>query len=826
MFLNPSYTAALIWKDTTYSYTDLLRHVDYYATLFTKGTGKIAIFAENRPEWIFAFYAGWKNNAVVVPVDFLASAEEVAFILNDCQPEQIFYSEKTKAVLERALQSVGHKPGLHCFEDQHYKAEQFSPDAIDVPKVTRTAVIIYTSGTTGSPKGVMLSFDNILANVKAVSDVIPIYTDFRTVLALLPFHHIFPLIGVMIAPLKAGGKIAFSPSISSEDIIATLQKNAVNIIIGVPRLYAAIHKGIMDKINAHFITRALFKTAKFINSRAFSKLVFKTVHQKFGGQVEYMVSGGAKLDEDVARGFKALGFEMLEGFGMTEAAPMITFTRPGKWKIGSAGQAMPDVEMEIRDGEIVARGRNIMQGYYNRPEETAEVLKDGWLYTGDLGTIDKDGYLRITGRKKEIIVLSSGKKINPEESEKKLLSLSDLIADVGVFQKDDHIQAAFYPDFKALKEQNIHNINQFFQEEIVDRYNQQVSYYKKISKFIILKEELPKTRLGKLQRFRLSELAASIGLKKISTHEPEHAEYQVIRDFLMKQKNADIFPDDHFEIDLGLDSLEKVSFQTFLQSSFGIEISDDIFQHHPTVEKLSNYMREKKNKLSVEVVKWAEIFKEKVELKLPDSWFTWNIFKHLTKGLFKIYFRLHGEGRENIPRGPCIFTPNHQSFLDGMFVAVFLDNKTNRNTYFYAKKKHIRKRWVKALANRHNIIISDINKELKLSLQKLAEVLKRGKNVIIFPEGSRTHNGQLNEFKKTFAILATELKVPVVPVSIKGAFEALPRGARFPRPWKKIQVKFHEPIFPNGDDDYEALINEVYDQLAAELTQPEGSYKV
>ena len=816
MFIKNSNQVALIWKDDTYTFTDILRHVDYYATLFDKKTPKIAIFAENRPEWVFAFYAGWKNDAMVVPVDFLASAEEVAFILNDCQPEQIFYSQKTQPVLDEALESVKHQYDTHCFEDLQYDYNDFSSDEIGADDVNKTAVIIYTSGTTGSPKGVMLSFDNLLANIEAVSEVIPIYTDYRTVLALLPFHHIFPLVGSMIAPLKVGGKIAFSPSIDSADIIATLQKNAVNIIIGVPRLYAAIHKGIMDKIDAHFITRALFKTAKFINSRAFSRTLFKTVHQKFGGHVEYMVSGGAKLDEDVARGFKALGFEMLEGFGMTEAAPMITFTSPGKWKIGSAGQSMPNLEVEIRDGEIVARGRNIMQGYYNRPEETAEVLKDGWMHTGDLGTIDRKGYLRITGRKKEIIVLSSGKKINPEESEKKLKSISDCIADVGVFMKNDQIQAAFLPDFKVLRERGIINIDDLFRKEIVDKYNGMVSYYKKISNFTILKEELPKTRLGKLQRFKLADLASSIGIKKLHTAEPDHEEYQIIRDFLIQQKKTSIFPDDHIEIDLGLDSLDKISLQTFLQSTFGIKIPEDILVNHPTVEKLSNYMREKKERISVEMVRWTEIFKEKVELKLPESWFTWNIFKHLTKGLFRIYFRLRGEGMENIPAGPCIFAPNHQSFFDGMFVAVFLNNKTNRNTYFYAKEKHVQKRWVKALANRHNIIISDLNKDVKLSLQKLAEVLRLGKKVIIFPEGSRTRTGELGQFKKAFAILAAEMNVPVVPVSIKGAFKALPRGSHFPRPWKKINVKFHQPVHPAGHD-YDSLMDLVFNQLSAEI---------
>ncbi|MCK4641070.1 MAG: AMP-binding protein [Candidatus Marinimicrobia bacterium] len=816
MLLKSDSKTALIWKDETYSYSDILRHVHFYATLFDQKTKKVAIFAENRPEWVFAFYAAWKNNSIAVPIDFMAKPDEVAFILNDCQPEQIFYSRESQEILNKALESVKHKPAVHCFEDQQYESGDFSPDEIDTNDVMKTAAIIYTSGTTGSPKGVMLSFDNILANVEAVSETIPIYTNFRTVLALLPYHHIFPLMGAMIAPLKVGGKIAFSPSIDSKDIIETLQKNAVNIIIGVPRLYSAIRKGIMDKINAHFLTRALFGLAKVINSRAFSRKLFKTVHQKFGGHVEYMVSGGAKLDEDAAKDFKTLGFEMLEGFGMTEAAPMITFTRPGKWEIGSAGQAMPNLDVEIRDGEIVARGRNIMQGYYNRPEETADVLKDGWLYTGDLGTIDKNGYLRITGRKKEIIVLSSGKNINPEEVEKKLKSISDCIADVGVFMNNDQVQAAFYPDFELLRERGILNIDELFRLEIVDKYNHMVSYYKKISKFIILKEELPKTRLGKLQRFKLADLANIIGLKKHQTTEPDHEEYRVIRDFLMKQTKSDIFPDDHIEIDLGLDSLDKVSLQTFLQSTFGIKIPEDILIHHPTVEKLSAFMRKKKNKISIEVVKWAEIFKEKVELTLPKSWFTWNIFKHISKGIFRLFFRLKGKGMENIPAGPCIIVPNHQSFLDGLFVSVFLDNKTNRKTYFYAKEKHVSKRWVKALANRHNIIITDINHNLKLSLQKLAEVLKNGKNIVIFPEGTRTRTGKISAFKKSFAILSCELNVPIVPVSIKGAFEALPRGSIFPKPWKKISVKFHKPVYPEGHN-YESLLDQVYSKLAAEL---------
>ncbi|UCF64848.1 MAG: AMP-binding protein, partial [bacterium] len=507
MLLNHNGKIALVWKDEHINYEVLLRHIHYYATLFdAKQTGKVAIFSENRPEWAYAYYAAWKNNAITVPIDYMAPPDDVAYILNDCQPEVIFCSRETANILEQCKQQLTYTIQIHLFEDQQYEVSRFDPVEIDDPDLNRTAVIIYTSGTTGSPKGVMLSFDNLLANIEAVSHDIPIFNKERKVLALLPLHHIFPLMGTLVAPLYAGGTIAFSPTLNSEDIIATLQDNGINIIIGVPRLYAAIRKGIMDKINSNVLTRSLFRLAASIDSRSFSRKLFKKVHDRFGGQVDYMVSGGAKLDEAVARDFKTLGFEMLEGFGMTEAAPMITFTRPGKWRIGSAGQPMPCLEVTSKAGEIVARGRNIMQGYYNRPEETAAVLKDGWLHTGDLGYLDEENYIHITGRSKEIIVLSSGKNINPEEVEIKINGLSECIAEVGVYMKNDSLQAAIYPDFKKLKEKEILNLEDYFRWEIIDKYNQKAASYKKISKFLLLKEELPKTRLGKIQRFKLAAL--------------------------------------------------------------------------------------------------------------------------------------------------------------------------------------------------------------------------------------------------------------------------------------------------------------------------------
>ncbi len=816
LFIRKNEKAAIVWRDKTISYINLLRNINYYSSInSTKSVKKIAIFSSNRPEWVFAFYSAWKNGAIVVPIDSLATPHEVAYMLNDCEPEVIFYSSDTYPVFKEAKELLNYEISAFNIDSLVYNPAEFSPDEIRAEEIKKTAVIIYTSGTTGSPKGVMLSFDNLLANIEAVTDDIPIFTSSRNVLVLLPLHHIFPLVGSMIAPLYSGSTIAISPSMNSEDIISTIQRNKVAIIIGVPRLYASIRQGILNQINENPAAKFLFKIAGLIKVRSLSKVIFNKVHAKFGGKIEYLVCGGAKLSADIAKDFKTLGFEILEGFGMTEAAPMITFTRPGNWKIGSAGQPLQGLELSVINGEIAARGRNIMQGYYNRPEETAQVIKDGWLYTGDMGYLDNNNFIFVTGRTKEIIVLSNGKNINPEEIENKIKSYSDFIMEVGVFEQDDSLAAAIFPNFKMLKEKGIVNFEEMFRWEVIDKYNRRVSPYKKITKLTLCKNELPKTRLDKIKRYKLKDLSGEAVNRK-PVEEPEYEEYTIIRDFLRNQKNKEIFPGDHFEIDLGLDSLDKINLQVFLESTFGTKLHDDILLHHSTVEKLSLYMREKKNKIQVEIIKWSEILREKHDLQLPESWFTQNLLKNISKFLFKFYFRLKGEGIDNLPEEPFIIAPNHQSFFDGLFVSMFLKNKIMKNTYFYAKEKHLKNRLVRAFANRHNVIVMDINRDLKNSLQKLAALLKSGKNVIIFPEGTRSFSGDLGVFKKSFAILSRELNVPVVPVLIKGAIKALPRGSFIPRPWKKINIKFLKPVYPE-EHSYETLINLVYQKLSKEL---------
>ncbi len=814
LFLKDFNKTAMIFKDQEISYDQLIRNVNYFSTLLSSDNlEKVAIFSENRFEWVYALYSAWKKNAIAVPVDYLSSAEDVAFILNDCKPEVIFCTDTTKGVCDKAIEQLNHKIEKINFDEikiEESTNNQVFPDT----NPNETAVIIYTSGTTGSPKGVMLSYDNLLVNIEAVTTDVNIYTINDRTMVLLPLHHIFPLMGTLVIPLSVGGTIVFSPSLASEDLMATLQ-NKITIILGVPRLYNLIRKSIIDKINASGVAKLLFKIAQKKGSLSFSKKIFGSVQKKFGGHVKFLISGGAALDKEVAKDFLTLGFEILEGFGMTECAPMITFTHPGKVLPGSAGQPLKTNEVKIIDGEIVNRGRNVMQGYYNRPDETAAILKDGWLYTGDLGYLDAQNRIFITGRKKEIIVLSNGKNINPDEVENKILEMSEVITEIGVFEKADMLHAIIYPDYQKAKQLGIDDVEEMIKWQVIDKYNQSVTPYKKVMKFSLTKEPLPRTRLLKLKRFLLPKLEG-ISKEKLETiTEPDFQEYTLIKEFLQQQKETTVRPSDHLEIDLALDSLDKVNLGVYLETNFGVKFTEAELVGFPNVVMLAESVRDKKTKLSIEAIDWGKIFKEHLDLELPQSWFTYNFMKNSAKVFLKLYFRLKGEGLENLPEAPFILAPNHQSFFDGLFVAVFLKNKLMKQTYFYAKEKHIKNKLVRFIADKNNVIVMDLN-DLKTSLQKMAEVLKRGKNIIIFPEGTRTQNGEIGDFKKTFAILSRELNIPIVPVAISGAYNALPRGAHFPKPWKKINVKFLKPIMPENrsyDSIKEIVQTEVSEQL-------------
>jgi long-chain acyl-CoA synthetase len=271
-----------------------------------------------------------------------------------------------------------------------------------------------------------------------------------------------------------------------------------------------------------------------------------------------------------------------------------------------------------------------------------------------------------------------------------------------------------------------------------------------------------------------------------------------------------------------MDSLGKVSLSAFIATAFGVEVPEENLPAFSSVRKLAEYLEENKVTMGSEKMDWGKILHEKVHLKLPRTWFTFSLFKNISGMLLRMFLRVRSRGVENLPGSPCIITPNHQSFLDSFLVVSLLKKQIMKNTYFYAKEKHFKNRLLRFIANRNNIIIMDINKNLKGSIQKMAEALRRGKNLMIFPEGTRTDTGKLGNFKQTFAILSRELNVPVVPVAIKGAYEVMPTGARFPRLFRKVQVEFLHPVYPDHGD-YETLRKDVYQKLAMAMGQHDGN---
>ena len=366
--------------------------------------------------------------------------------------------------------------------------------------------------------------------------------------------------------------------------------------------------------------------------------------------------------------FTTLGFEILEGYGMTEAAPMITFTRPGQVLIGSAGTAMSCTTIEIRDGEIVASGKNIMQGYWNRPEETAEVLRDGWLYTGDLGQIDDRGRLFITGRKKEIIVLANGKNINPVLIEQELEAMSSAIAEVGVFLKDDLLQAVIRPNLALIREKGVTRMDEYFRWQVIDRYNQKASPSKRLRHFTLVEDELPRTRLSKLKRFQLPALVAAREERKVQADHPATAEYQIIHQFLEHHTSRNIAPDDHLEIDAALDSLDKVSLLVFIEKTFGVEIAEDKLMHIPTLRQLSTFIAERKERIAVELINWRDILRQRVDSGLPRTWWTTNLIKNAQPPALYLLFPFSGRRSGKYPGYalyPCTQPPELHRWIAG-----------------------------------------------------------------------------------------------------------------------------------------------------------------
>ena len=816
---------AVTYGEQKISYADVIKYVNYYSEFLdiTKGD-RSALMMENRPESIFSFFSIWAKKGIAMSLDAGYTVDQLAYVLGDSTPKYLFVSNKTKKVAEEANSKLNNiikiinVDELVLPAEYKIKKEEFENDSND-----DVAVIVYTSGTTGNPKGVMITYENIKTNMEGVRAV-DLVNETDVILAMLPYHHIMPLCFTLILPMYMGVPIVLLTEISSASLLKTLQENRVTVILGVPRVWEMLDKAIMIKINESSLAKFMFKMAEKINSMAIRKMLFSKVHKQFGGHIRLMVSGGAKIDKNILEDFRTMGFCAIQGYGMTETAPIIAFNVPGRERSDSAGEVIPNVEVKIADdGEILVKGKNVMKGYYNNEKATEEAFdKDGWFHTGDLGRMDGK-YLIIIGRKKEMIVLPNGKNIDPNDIENEIIKNTDLIKEIAVTEYKEQLLAIIYPDFQQIEAKKIVNIKDAIKWEVIDKYNVTAPNYKKIHDIKIVKKELPKTRIGKIRRFMLKDLIEDKDdvieqkeEKKAIVVSPEMKEkFDIINKYIDERYHKAIDLDSHIELDLGFDSLDIVEFMNFLNETFGINLVEQDFVENKTISAIIKLVNEKAGKF-VEKVDKNENLKKIIEsasdVKLPKDARYAKFLRVILGPFFRFYFKYKCIDKENIKDGAGIIVGNHQSYLDGFMVNNVFTTKEMNDNYYIATALHFKSKTMKYLANHGNIILVDANRNLKNTLQAAAKVLKNNKKLIIFPEGARTRDGQLHEFKKTFAILAKDLNVPIYPFVLKGAYEAFPYNKKFPKR-NNVSVQFLERIEPNNKT-VEELVEETKNNIA------------
>jgi long-chain acyl-CoA synthetase len=899
---------------------------------------KIALVLENAPSFVWFFFGIMSEGGVAVPLDIQYSDEQITRLVRHSDAKLLITNSKRISGLRSMLS------GIPCYAvDTLALDEKKDVTAIKSPVNNfKLAALFYTSGTTDAPKAVMLSHANLLSNINAVRELKIIHSG-DVFISLLPLHHTYSFTTTLLLPLLSGAAIAYPKSLLSADILDCLRSTHASLFVGVPQLFVLLHRSIREKLD-----RAPLFMRVFINGLAgtafklrrltginLSKLLFKKIHTNFGGGLRFMVSGGARLDPAVETDFYRWGFSLLEGYGLTETSPVVCFMSPRKIKFGSVGRPLPGVKVKINDadengtGEVAVKGDNVMQGYYKDDAQTGQVLKDGWFFTGDLGYIDRDGFLFLTGRKKELLILPNGENLNPENIEAHYLH-SPFIKEIGILSHDEQLVAVIFADEEHFREEKVADLRGRLRWEI-ENFSEELPSYQRIRGFVISKEPLPRTRLGKLQRFQLPEiyqalqeaapeqkpamhipseydpelvkkilsylsqrlkrpvgikdhfeidlgldslgrlevlmgLQDELGLKmsdeemmdfflcntveemlgKVKRYFPDLLEKetadpseQIVRQGLLILSEAvkkDVRPEDHLELDLGLDSLERVEVLLNMQEKLGIQMSDeeamDFFLSN-TVQDLIDKLRRKEGAFTAAnggKLSWSEVLSEEPEPKLKErimtglpraAAFLFNlVIFGLMRIFFKLFYRLQVTGTENLKaEGPYLICPNHTTFYDGPIVSAALPFRLFIRTYFLGDSRFFDHWLLKPFSKWGRLIPIQFTHNMVLAMQACAYVLRHEKILCYFPEGHRSIETQIDEFKKGVGILVKEANVPVIPAYIDGAYDVWPRVRKYPRLFGHIKITFGKPIDPTdikpepAKDPYQTIADHIRNEV-------------
>lgn len=750
---------------TTYARLETLalRAGRYLQQRGVKKGDRVLLWAPNMPEWVEVFFACQKIGAIPVPLDVRSAPGFVASIVRQTEPKLAFLSRVTARQAEGLDLPVVLLEGLHAElpeETELLEDVGVEPDGV--------AEIMFTSGTTGDPKGVMLSHRNILSNVRGTNQVIAIKPTFR-LLSLLPLSHVLEQVGGMLAPLSGGARIVYPSSRQPSILFRTMAENRITMLVLVPQALQLFLNGIEREAKRQNKEKALGRLFAIAERVPFPlrRLLFRSVHTRFGGKLDLLICGGAYLDPELANKWELMGVSVLQGYGATETSPIISCDRPGHRKPEAVGEPFPGVEVRIADdGEILARGANIFCGYWGNPQATAAAMEDGWYRTGDLGLLDEGGFLHLKGRKKNIIVLANGQNVFPQDIEAELHRHPE-VADgvvVGLMKEGGMVEV-----HAALLMREPDRA-----EEVVRATNERLADHQHIQDFTVWPYEdfprTPKLEVKKqevieiLQRLEAGEAAEAPRPQEAAPKNPLHG---LIAE-LAPEPGLEIRPESTLGADLGLDSLGRVELLSAIEGELGVYVDETLVSATTTVADLEWILQVSQAPGPANrFVGWPLHPLAAIAREL--------LLQLIIFPFYHLFWRVRVVGRERLNgiQGPVLITPNHH-FAAGKF-------GMDPAAAWMGLPRHMRLRTCTAgeehavFDDRANAFFSrllnafPISKEgnVRGSLEYIGRLLDLRWSVLIFPEGNLFDGGPLHPFMSGTGLMAVEGDTPIVPMWIQ-----------------------------------------------------------
>lgn len=795
-----------------------------------KAGDAVAILSPNRAEWILARLALLELGALAVPLDDMLGDEEVARGLSRAGARRIF---TTRAYVDRlrALPDGGafalylldepeaQAPGLlgwrRLLREPLPSAATVSPDA--------PASLFYTSGTTGAPKGVPLSHRNLVANLAILRAGNFLGSDDRVMLPL-PLHHSYPFLIGMLLPLAYGAAIVLPSGVTGPEVATALRAGQASAMVGVPRLYESLVAGIQARVAARGpVARTLFGAMMNLSLAAhdvfglrIGRRLFAGLHRQLAPRLRLMACGGAYLEPDIERSLVGLGWRVLTGYGLVETTSISTFNPLDAPRIGSAGRAGPGIHVRIAPvavgdepsadglGEVQIKGPNVFAGYLNDDAANqAAFTADGWFRSGDLGRLDKDGYLHIAGRVKELIVLAGGKNISPENLEAHYAQVP-YVREIAVLEWRGALVALVRPNLDTLRQAGTSRIDQALRMALAESA-QTLPSFQRLSGFAVVHEPLPRTRLGKFPRHALRALYDQAesgrrdgGAARAPTAEErgrlESPRGRELWKWLTERFPGRVLdPDTVLQLDLGVDSLAWVELGMELEKRFNLRPDETMLAR---VVTLGDLLRE--------VVEAPDDGSSAAEPP-PDEpdWFAprpvWltaagAVLYALLWVLTRLLFRLRLIGRAHLPRdGQVVFTPNHLSDLDVFVLVAALPWARAKQLAWGGDVERLFNTPALRLLARIGGVFPVDDRRPARSIALARAALAAGRSVVWFPESWRSPDGTLQRFLPGIGHVLRDYRGPVVPVRIVGTYEAQPRGQTLPRP-APVRVHLGAPL--------------------------------